>query len=499
MADVPDFRSTTVEALAASVRSGERSARSLTDAALDRIEAGNVELNAFVAIDAEAAQRQADAIDERLAAGEDVGPLAGIPIGVKDLEDAAGFRTTRGAKHLEGSAVLDRDATEVARLRAAGCVVIGKTNTPESGWIGDTYNPVFGATKSPWDLSRSPGGSSGGTSAAVAGGLVPLGTGSDGGGSIRIPSSVCGMSGFKPSQGRIPHGPAPHGAADLSTVGPMARRIRDVALALDVVVGPDPNDLRSLPHPRASFRSACDDPRPPARVLWCPSIEGSELDAEVLAVTTEAVDRIRSAGVEVVEAAPIVPEVFSAFLLLFYGGMVPGYRDVIDGAAFAGVTPRLQEILTMADGLLSPESIEEARKTAQRSSIALAEAMEGFDCLLSPTTVGQTPSEAGCERSRAMVGSATPIRSMSLAGQRGRPRFAADGMRWLGRQHHPIRSRRGSRTFSVSTQSPHSVHEPGVSVGHDHVVFVVDDIERSLCGRRNAGRVTDCRGSTSHH
>ena len=433
MADVPDFRSTTVEALAASVRSGERSARSLTDAALDRIEAGNVELNAFVAIDAEAAQRQADAIDERLAAGEDVGPLAGIPIGVKDLEDAAGFRTTRGAKHLEGSAVLDRDATEVARLRAAGCVVIGKTNTPESGWIGDTYNPVFGATKSPWDLSRSPGGSSGGTSAAVAGGLVPLGTGSDGGGSIRIPSSVCGMSGFKPSQGRIPHGPAPHGAADLSTVGPMARRIRDVALALDVVVGPDPNDLRSLPHPRASFRSACDDPRPPARVLWCPSIEGSELDAEVLAVTTEAVDRIRSAGVEVVEAAPLVPEVFSAFLLLFYGGMVPGYRDVIDGAAFAGVTPRLQEILTMADGLLSPESIEEARKTAQRSSIALAEAMEGFDCLLSPTTVGQTPrSERGGlvngQESDGWVGNTYPLNVTRRPAGTTNAGFASDGM-----------------------------------------------------------------------
>ena len=432
MADVPDFRSTTVEALAASVRSGERSARSLTDAALDRIEAGNVELNAFVAIDAEAAQRQADAIDERLAAGEDVGPLAGIPIGVKDLEDAAGFRTTRGAKHLEGSAVLDRDATEVARLRAAGCVVIGKTNTPESGWIGDTYNPVFGATKSPWDLSRSPGGSSGGTSAAVAGGLVPLGTGSDGGGSIRIPSSVCGMSGFKPSQGRIPHGPAPHGAADLSTVGPMARRIRDVALALDVVVGPDPNDLRSLPHPRASFRSACDDPRPPARVLWCPSIEGSELDAEVLAVTTEAVDRIRSAGVEVVEAAPLVPEVFSAFRCCSTAAWCRGIETSSTEQRSPGSHLGCRRS-TMADGLLSPESIEEARKTAQRSSIALAEAMEGFDCLLSPTTVGQTPrSERGGlvngQESDGWVGNTYPLNVTRRPAGTTNAGFAADGM-----------------------------------------------------------------------
>ena len=222
-------------------------------------------------------------------------------------------------------------------------------------------------------------------------------------------------------------------AFHMTTVGPMARRIRDVALALDVVVGPDPNDLRSLPHPGVSFRSACDDPRPPARVLWCPSIEGSELDAEVLAVTTEAVDRIRSAGVEVVEAAPIVPEVFSAFLLLFYGGMVPGYRDVIDGAAFAGVTPRLQEILTMADGLLSPESIEEARKTAQRSSIALAEAMEGFDCLLSPTTVGQTPrSERGGlvngQESDGWVGNTYPLNVTRRPAGTTNAGFAADGM-----------------------------------------------------------------------
>ena len=247
-------------------------------------------------------------------------------------------------------------------------------NTPESR-IGDTYNPVFGVTKSPWDLTRSPGGSSGGTSAAVAGGLVPLGTGSDGGGSIRT-FVVCPHVGVQTLPGPHPHGPA-LSAADLRRSGrglshPRCRACPRCGCRAD------PNDLRRFRTlERRSGLSVTT--RGHQRVLWCPSIEGSELDAEVLAVTTEAVDRIRSAGVEVVEAAPIVPEVFSAFLLLFYGGMVPGYRDVIDGAAFAGVTPRLQEILTMADGLLSPESIEEAQ-TAQRSSIALAEAMEASNC-----------------------------------------------------------------------------------------------------------------------
>lgn len=395
MAAVPDFRTLTVEALAASVRGGERSAVAVTEAALSRIEAHDATLNAFVAVDAERARSEAAVIDERIAAGDDVGPLAGVPIGVKDLEDAAGFRTTRGAAHLASIAPAGADANEVARLRAAGCVVIGKTNTPEAGWVGDTYNPLFGATKNPWNLERSPGGSSGGTSAAVAGGLVPLATGSDGGGSIRIPSAVVGMSGFKPTQGLIPMGPAPLGAADLSTVGPMARRISDVALALDVVVGPDPNDLRSLPHPGASFRAACDDPRPPTRLLYCESVDGSEVDADVAAVTAAALDQLRAQGVEIVETGPLMPEVFKPFLLLFYGGMVPAYRELMGTDGFAGVTPGLQELLTRADQLLTPDSIEDARKVAQSCSIKLAAAMDGFDALVTPATVGQTPMSEG--------------------------------------------------------------------------------------------------------
>lgn len=395
MADVPDFRSVSVEALAASVRAGDLTAAAVTEAALERIAAGNDALNAFVAVDADAARAAAASIDERIAAGEEVGPLAGIPIGVKDLEDAVGFRTTRGAAHLADTAPATADSTEVARLKVAGAVVVGKTNTPEAGWIGDTFNPVFGATRNPWNLDRSPGGSSGGTTAAIAGGLIPLGTGSDGGGSIRIPSAVCGLSGFKPSQGRIPAGPAPLGAADLSTLGPMARRIRDVAVGLDAVVGPSPDDLRSLPAPPASFRAACDDPRPPSRLLFCPSVDGSEVDADVAEVTTGALDRLRAEGVEVVETGPLLDGVFKPFLLLFYGGMVPAYRPLMGTAAFDAVTPGLQEVLRMADQQLTPDSVEEARKAAQGFSITLAEAMEGFDALVTPATVGQTPVSQG--------------------------------------------------------------------------------------------------------
>jgi aspartyl-tRNA(Asn)/glutamyl-tRNA(Gln) amidotransferase subunit A len=433
MEHIPDFRTTTVEALAAAVASGEITARQLTEVTLARIDTHNETLNAFVAIDADAALRQADAIDQRRASGDPLGPLAGIPVGIKDLEDAAGFRTTRGAAHLADSPVCGVDATEVARLRDAGCVVIGKTNTPEAGWIGDTFNPVFGPTVNPWDLRRSPGGSSGGSSAAVSGGLVPLATGSDGGGSIRIPSAVCGMSGFKPSLGRIPAGPTPLGAGDLSTVGPMARRIRDVALALDVVVGPDANDLRSLPHPGQSFRQACDNPAPPTRLLWCPNLDGSEVDTEVLAITRGAVDRLAQTGVEVVEVDPLIPESFGAFLLLFYGSMVPNYRPLMGTDRFAEVTPGLRDVLTMADERLTPDSVEEARKSAQACSVALAEAMQGFDALLTPTTVGQTPvSQHGGtvngEETAGWVGNTYPLNVTRRPAGTTTAGFAADGM-----------------------------------------------------------------------
>jgi len=388
---VPDFRTLSVEELARRVRERELTAEAVTDAALARIERLNPVLNAFVAVDADSARAQALAIDLRLDAGVDVGPLAGIPIGVKDLEDAAGFQTVRGAMHLRGIAPAEADSTEVARLRSAGCVVIGKTNTPEFGWVGDTYNQVFGATLNPWDIERSPGGSSGGTAAAVASGMIPLGTGSDGGGSIRIPSALTGMSGMKASQGRVPSGPAPMGAADLATQGPMARRIRDVALALDVVVGPTPGDLRSLDGPDRSWRAALDSPEPPTRVLWVPTIEGFGPDGEIGAVCRAAVDRIADAGVEVVESGPILEGTIGPFAMLFFGGMVPPYAPLVGTPAWDDITPGLAAVLEMSRDRVDVAGVEAARVAAQSLSLQLAEVMDGFDAILSPTVAGQTP------------------------------------------------------------------------------------------------------------
>ena len=394
--DVPDFWTVTVEALAAMVRDRTLTAAAVTEHALERIEALNGVLNAFVAVNADAARSEAAAIDARIDAGDDVGPLAGVPIGVKDLVDAAGFHTSKGAMYTRGAAPAVSDCTEVARLRAAGCVVLGKTNTPEHGCMGDTYNPRFGATLNPWHLERSPGGSSGGTGAAIAAGMVPVGTGSDGGGSIRIPSAICGLSGLKTSHGRVPSGPPPSGLIDLSCVGPMARLIRDVALCLDAVVGPHPADLRSLPAPGISWRAALDSPRVPARVLWAPSIDGGPVDSEIAAACAAAVDRLAAEGVEVVEAQTEIATVPGAFLQLFFGGLIgPVFRSLYGTDEWADVTDVLARMLEDVYERVTASSLYEARQQAGELSVTLAEMMDGYDVLLMPTLAGQAPAPGG--------------------------------------------------------------------------------------------------------
>ena len=229
-----DFRDYSITDLVNKIKGKEISAHEVTSSALANIETKDKLINAFCAVKDEDALTQADNIDKRIRKGEDVGPLAGIPIGVKDLEDAKGFVTTFGsALHINDTPALE-DSILVDKLRSAGCVVLGKTNTPEFGHKGKTDNLPFGVTKNPWNLEYSPGGSSGGTSAAIAAGIIPLGTGSDGGGSIRIPSALCGLSGIKTSQGRIPiGGKVPPGSGLLTVKGPMARTTRDTTLALD--------------------------------------------------------------------------------------------------------------------------------------------------------------------------------------------------------------------------------------------------------------------------
>ncbi len=304
-----DFRRIPLTELAGRIRSKELSAREVVEHAMGRIEALDGDIGAFVAVDGDRALAAAAAVDGAVASGGDPGSLAGVPIAVKDLEDAAGFSTGKGSALFAGGPAATRDSILVARLRAAGCIVIGKTNTPELGWKADTTNPTFGSTANPWNLDHTPGGSSGGSAAALAAGMVPLATGSDGGGSIRIPASCCGLTGMKPSLGRVPSG-GEEGAdwQDLSTKGPMAMRMADVVAALEVVVGPDPSDLRSLPRPEASWSAALELPQLPTRVAWSPTLGYAPVDDEVLTLCRSAIDRIEALGIEVVETDVVFDE-----------------------------------------------------------------------------------------------------------------------------------------------------------------------------------------------
>ncbi len=229
---------------AAAIRAGRISSRDHLELLLDRVERLNPPLNAVVTLDAERARREADAADRALAEGRDLGPLHGVAMTIKDSFQTIGMRTTSGAPELSGH-IPEVDAVPVARLRAAGAVVFGKTNLPI--YAGDTqsYNAVFGQTNNPWNLERTPGGSSGGSAAALAAGFTPLELGSDIGGSIRGPASTCGIFGHKPSYGIVPalgQIPGPPGTltqADIAVAGPMARTAEDLDLGLDILAGPD--------------------------------------------------------------------------------------------------------------------------------------------------------------------------------------------------------------------------------------------------------------------
>src|SRR3989440_4047586 len=241
--------------LARLIRQKKVSPVEVLGAILDRIDKLNPRLNAFVTLTAEQARREARAAERALTKrSATLGPLHGVPFSVKDLVITKGVRTTFGTP-LYRDNVPTEDAPMVERMKRAGAIMLGKTNTPTFGWIGATHNLLFGPTRNPWNLERTPGGSSGGASAAAAAGLGPLHIGTDGGGSIRIPASCAGIFGLKASYRRLPAYP-PSGAWSLSHAGPMTRTVADAALMLNVCAGPDERDQYSLPAERVDYVKA---------------------------------------------------------------------------------------------------------------------------------------------------------------------------------------------------------------------------------------------------
>jgi Asp-tRNA(Asn)/Glu-tRNA(Gln) amidotransferase A subunit family amidase len=285
--------------IAASVRQGQVSAESLVAESLGRIERLDGPINAVVRTRGDGAFADAAAIDARVEAGEDPGPLAGLPLLVKDNEDAAGLPTTYGSLLREHADPARRDCEVVSRFRAAGAIVVGKTNLPEFAFEGFTANRLFGETHDPWALDWSPGGSSGGSGAALAAGMAPLATATDGGGSIRIPAAFCGLVGLKPTGGLIGHDPTPSWI-DLSTKGPLAVSVADAALLLEVMRGPTAGAPTAVPawSPRADAW--------PARIVAAPRmVDYGPLPASIDALFEEALAGLEAAtGLSVERVAP---------------------------------------------------------------------------------------------------------------------------------------------------------------------------------------------------
>ena len=294
----------TARELRAALGRREVSAREVLQAHLDQIDRLNPQVNAVITLDADRATQAAKAADELAASGADLPVLHGLPVAHKDLHETAGLLTTYGSPVRAGY-VPEHDALVIERMRRAGVITIGKTNVPEFGAGSHTFNPLFGATRNPYDLTRSAGGSSGGTAAALACGMHPIGDGSDTGGSLRNPASFCNVAGFRPSPGRVPGWPALLGWSTMGVSGPMARTVADIALLLSVQAGPDPRSPIALETPGSRFAEPLDFDPAGLRVAFSPDLGGAvPVEPEVGAAVTAAARVLAGLGAEVTEACP---------------------------------------------------------------------------------------------------------------------------------------------------------------------------------------------------
>ncbi len=316
--------------LAALIKKKKLSPVELVSATLDRIEKLNPKLNAYVLVTADQARRDAKAAERAIMKpGAKLGELHGVPFSVKDLVITKAVRTTFGTP-LYRDHVPTEDAPMVERMRAAGAILLGKTNTPTFGWIGATHNLLFGPTRNPWSVGHTPGGSSGGASAAVAAGLAPLAIGTDGGGSIRIPASFAGIFGFKPSFGRIPVYPA-SAAWSLSHIGPMTRTVADAALMMNATAGPDERDQYSLPADGVNYLTALRGDLKGLRVAYSDSLGFVDVvHSEVRAACSKAAKAFRETGCRLEEVNPRWPSPRDCWWQIFAGGIATRMAEYVD-------------------------------------------------------------------------------------------------------------------------------------------------------------------------
>lgn len=363
--------------LAQLVRERVASASELVDAALERIAQVDDRVGAFLTVAAEDARRAAADADRALHGGRPVGPLHGVPFGVKDLEWTAGIRTTLGLRARDNF-VPDEDAIVVARLRAAGAIVVGKTNTPELGLLGETRNVLRAETRNPWDLSRTVGGSSGGSAAAVAAGMVPFATGNDTAGSLSCPAAMCGVVGVKPTHGHVPTWPDPGDSRIFLDSGPIARTMADATLTLEVMAGADPRDPISRwtdPAPRP--------PTSPRRVAWSPDWGRFAVDAEVRRVAEAAVSTFEELGYRVECEHPGVGDPFEILLPLLAGDVRAVLRA--SGLEFGDLGPDAREEVELL-GEPSVTAYIAALNALWRFRAVVEDFFETRDLMITPAT-----------------------------------------------------------------------------------------------------------------
>ncbi|MGH3413239.1 MAG: amidase [Marmoricola sp.] len=382
-----------VAELAHTVASGDLTAGQVVEDCLARIAERDPALNAFSGVLAEGAREEAAARDAELAEGRPAGLLHGVPIAVKEEIDVAGCVTTFGGRG--NSTPAEHDSEVVRRLRAAGAVVIGKTRMPEFGQWPYTESADGGITRNPWDPTRTPGGSSGGTAVAVAAGMVPCGLGGDGGGSIRIPSACCGLFGLKPARGRVSSAPMRHLWWALGTTGPLTRSVLDSALVYDAIRGSRPDDLFSAPEPERGFVESVLDPVPRLRVGWStrPAARGVRPDLQAVRAVRETAALLDRLGHDVAQVEPDYPDLTFAFGAQFYAG-VRAEADAVEH--FDRLERRTRETYRLG-GWVRPAVLERAlaagEKVAERAN-QVFDGADGVDVLLTPS-IATRPREVG--------------------------------------------------------------------------------------------------------
>lgn len=383
----------TASELVAAYSSGEISPVEATEAALRAIEERDAEINAYCLVDRESALEDARASETRWQQGNPIGWLDGVPTSIKDMFLTRGWPTLRGSACVDPGQPWEVDSPVAARLRENGLVLLGKTTTPELAWKGVTDNPLTGITRNPWKPELTPGGSSGGSAAAVAAGMGELSVGTDGGGSIRIPASFCGIVGLKPTHGRIPLYPAsPFGP--LSHAGPMARSVDDAALMLDVLALPDPRDPAALPPPEGAYREAVRRDVRGLVAAFSPTLGYAEVDAEVARVVRSAVQALDEAGLRVEEADPGFADPKEAFDVLWSTGAAQ-WLDTFPPGSAEKVDPGLRRVWQQGKTYSAADYLT---ATGERAAlgILMGEFHTRYDVLLTPT-VAIPAFEAGYE------------------------------------------------------------------------------------------------------